>query len=162
MQKLPKLVQKSDKRIGRGIGSGKGGHTVGKGQKGQKTRKRLSVIFQGYKVKKSFIKKLPFRRGKDKFKVTSVRPIIVPLTALELVKESLITIENLVKSNIVEKEALVVGVKILGNGEVKRAFTVQVPTSKEAAKKIEKAGGKVEVVTPKLDNKSEEKVTVKS
>ena len=34
---------KKAKRVGRGIGSGKGGHTVGKGQKGQKIRRKHSL-----------------------------------------------------------------------------------------------------------------------
>lgn len=64
---LPKVVGKKMKRIGRGYGSGKGGHTVGKGQKGQKTRSTINVLFEGMKVKKSLLKRLPFQRGKGKF-----------------------------------------------------------------------------------------------
>lgn len=36
---LPKIVGKRAKRVGRGMGSGKGSHTVGRGQKGQKNKK---------------------------------------------------------------------------------------------------------------------------
>jgi len=65
---LPKVVTKRAKRLGRGYGSGKGGHTVGRGEKGQKTRNKIGVLFEGMKVKKSLLKRLPFRRGKGKFK----------------------------------------------------------------------------------------------
>ncbi len=67
MIRLPKVVAKSKKRVGRGMGSGKGSHTVGRGQKGQKTRRKIGVIFEGVKMKKSLLKRLPLMRGKGKF-----------------------------------------------------------------------------------------------
>jgi ribosomal protein L15 len=68
MIKLAKIVQRKGKRVGRGYGSGKGGHTVGRGQKGQKTRNKIGILFEGIKVKKSLLKKLPLVRGKEKNK----------------------------------------------------------------------------------------------
>ncbi len=65
--KLPKIVARGKKRVGRGRGSGKGGHTVGRGQKGQKARGKVGVLFEGMKMKKSLIKRLPLQRGKGKF-----------------------------------------------------------------------------------------------
>lgn len=67
MTQLPKVVAKSKKRIGRGMGSGKGSHTVGRGQKGQKTRGTIGVLFEGMKMRKSLLKRLPLLRGKGKF-----------------------------------------------------------------------------------------------
>src|SRR3990172_716811 len=66
-EKLKKVVTGRRKRLGRGYGSGKGGHTVGRGQKGQKSRRAMGILFEGVKMKKSFIKRLPLRRGKGKF-----------------------------------------------------------------------------------------------
>ena len=66
--KLVKHEGSKRKRLGRGYGSGKGGHTVGRGQKGQKTRGKIGILFEGLKVKKSFIKRLPMLRGKGKNK----------------------------------------------------------------------------------------------
>lgn len=63
---LPKVVAKSKKRVGRGMGSGKGSHTSGRGQKGQKSRGTIGVLFEGMKVRKSFLKRLPLLRGKGK------------------------------------------------------------------------------------------------
>ena len=63
-----RIIVSFKKRVGRGYGSGKGGHTVGRGQKGQKTRRKLNILFEGLKVKKSFIKRLPKTRGRGKFK----------------------------------------------------------------------------------------------
>ena len=53
--KLEKTVTKRKKRVGRGYGSGKGGHTSGRGQKGQKSRSHIGILFEGMKVKKSLV-----------------------------------------------------------------------------------------------------------
>ncbi len=67
MTNLPKVVTKSKKRLGRGMGSGKGSHTSSRGQKGQKSRGHIGVLFEGMKMRKSFLKRLPLMRGKGKF-----------------------------------------------------------------------------------------------
>lgn len=67
MLRLPKIVGKKLKRLGRGMGSGKGSHTSSRGQKGQKSNKDLHILFEGLKVKKSLLKRLPKLRGKGKF-----------------------------------------------------------------------------------------------
>ena len=142
--KLPKIVKGRPKRIGRGIGSGKGGHTVGRGQKGQKTRDNISILFEGVKVKKSLIKRLPLRRGKEKF-APSGKPIIVKLSLLNIFNTGEeVSLESLIKKNIVrEKDVREVGVKVLGDGELKKKLIISVSISKSAAKKVEKAGGKI-------------------
>ncbi len=158
MVKLPKTVSKSKKRLGRGYGSGKGGHTSGRGQKGQKSRAKLGILFEGVKMKKSFIKRLPLRRGKNKFKAKD-KPLIVKTAHLNLLPAgSEVNLELLVKQGIVDKrDAESYGVKILGDGEVKKKFVIVVPISKSAAKLVEKAGGKV--VT---ENLKSQKSNVKS
>jgi len=139
-----KTTVKSKKRVGRGYGSGKGGHTSGRGQKGQKSRGKIGVIFEGTKVKKSLIKRLPLKRGKGKFK-SGKKPIIVKLSLLNLLTTgSTVNIESLVKNKIVDKkDAVKFGVKILGDGELTKKLTIQLPISKSAAKVVEKVGGKV-------------------
>jgi large subunit ribosomal protein L15 len=143
-ESLPKIVKKKKKRVGRGYGSGKGGHTVGRGQKGQKSRNKIGILFEGVKVKKSLLKRLPLRRGKGKFKARK-KPIVVKLALLNLLPASAkVDIAALVKKGVVdESDAKKYGVKILGNGEVKKKFTIAVPISKSAAKSITKAGGKI-------------------
>lgn len=145
MSTLPKVVAKRAKRVGRGMGSGKGSHTVGRGQKGQKTRNKMNVLFEGLKVKKSLIKKLPLMRGKDRFKAHP-KPIIVKLVYLNLLPTgATVDVDLLVKEKIVEKDdAQSLGVKILGDGEIKKKLIIKIPISKKAAKKIEAAGGRVE------------------
>lgn len=140
---LPKIVDKRKKRIGRGPGSGKGGHTVGRGHKGQKAREKVGVIFFGTKVKKSLIKRLPLLRGKGKLKAKK-KPIEVNLKYLDLLEDGeSVNVASLIKAGIVEAEAKDVGVKILGRGDVARRLVIEVPISKSAARKVEKAGGEV-------------------
>lgn len=142
--KLPKIVTKKKKRVGRGYGSGRGGHTVGRGMKGQKSRRKIGILFEGVKVKKSFIKRLPLRRGKGKFKAKE-KPIIVKTAYLNLLPDgSKVDVDFLIKQGIVKAdESKKLGVKILGDGEIKKKLTILVPISKSAARKVEKAGGKV-------------------
>lgn len=145
--KLPKLKDKTKKRVGRGYGSGRGGHTSGRGQKGQKARTNIHVLFEGVKVKKSLIKKLPFQRGKGKFK-PSQKPLIVNLKYLNILPSgSKVNLDLLVKQKIVQKEdAETFGVKILGDGELNKKLVICLPISKSAAKKVEKAGGSIESI----------------
>lgn len=49
--------KKSQKRVGRGIGSGKGGHTSGRGTKGQKGREKVRAHFEGGQL--PFYKRIP-------------------------------------------------------------------------------------------------------
>ena len=130
MIKLPKIVTKSKKRVGRGMGSGKGSHTSGRGQKGQKSRGTIGVLFEGMKMRKSFLKRLPLMRGKGKFHAKA-QPEIVGYKRLEKFADgSEITLEKLVKAGIVnEKLAKANGVKILSIGKNPKKFKFSVPTS---------------------------------
>lgn len=143
MNNLPRVITRRKKRVGRGIGSGKGGHTVGRGQKGQKTRDNISILFEGQKVKKSLIKRLPLRRGKAKFGPGN-KPLVIKLSYLNLFENGAeVTIESLVKKGIVKaNDARVFGVKILGDGALNKKLTIKVPMSKSAAEKSEKVGRK--------------------
>lgn len=64
LAKLPAIVTKGKKRVGRGLGSGKGGHTTGRGAKGDKVRGKVPLYFEGTKMRKSLIRRLPLLRGK--------------------------------------------------------------------------------------------------
>lgn len=141
-----KLVDKRKKRVGRGYGSGKGGHTVGRGQKGQKTRGKIGVIFEGVKVKKSFIKRLPFLRGKSKLS-SQAKPVVVKIGSLNkladgsVVDASLLVKEKLVKASDAKKR----GIKIVGGGKLEKKLTIKLPVSGSVLKQVESLGGKVEV-----------------
>jgi large subunit ribosomal protein L15 len=144
LDQLPRTTQGKKKRVGRGYGSGKGGHTVGRGAKGIKARGKVPLTFEGTKIKKSFLRKIPLQRGKGKFKSLKPGPVVVNLKYLNLLsKGTEVDLKTLVKKGLVAEKNAKQGVKILGDGELKVALKVRLPCSKGAAKKIEKAGGKV-------------------
>lgn len=145
LNQLPKITTRKKKRVGRGYGSGVGGHTVGRGAKGLKARGKVSLTFDGTKIKKSFLKRLPLRRGKGKFKPFKPKPIVVKVGYLNLLpKGTAVDLKTLIKHKIVnEKEAKKYGVKILGDGELQKPLKVKLPCSQGAKKTIKKAGGEV-------------------
>jgi large subunit ribosomal protein L15 len=145
---LPKIKNKTKKRLGRGYGSGKGGHTSGRGQKGQKTRGKIGILFEGVKMRKSMIKGVPFMRGKGKLK-NHPKPILVSLDSLNLFKDGeVVTVDSLVSKGLVElKEIKKRGVKILNVGKLDKKLEIKVPFSKS--------------VTSSLKVKPEKKKTVK-
>mgnify|MGYP000949484707 FL=1 len=146
LNNLLKTTSKKKKRIGRGYGSGKGGHTVGRGQKGQKSRHQPFLLFEGKKTQKSLLRRLPLLRGKDKFKPRQGKAIIINLDQLSgFPAGEKVSLEVLVERGLVEKDEAKRGVKILGRGETKKPLEVTLPCSKGAREKIEKAGGKIYV-----------------
>ena len=61
LHKLSRIVAGKKKRVGRGYGSGKGGHTTGRGAKGQKVRNRVRPAFEGGQL--PLVRRLPRRGG---------------------------------------------------------------------------------------------------
>jgi large subunit ribosomal protein L15 len=136
------------KRLGRGIGSGKG-KTSGKGVKGQKAREGVSLNgFEGGQL--PIYRRLPKRGFKNLF-----RKVYAPinLDVLEKAVESgkldagqTITEASLKTAGLIGS-GKVDGVRLLARGEVTRALTVSVSGASVAAvAAIEKAGGRVELV----------------
>ena len=129
-------------RKGRGAGSGNG-KTAGRGHKGQWARSGGGVRpgFEGGQM--PLARRLP-KRGFHNIFGTTYAPVNV--SALDRFEDGTeVTVETLVASGIV-KNALD-GVKILGNGELTKKLTVKAAAFSASAKeKIEKAGGKAEVV----------------
>lgn len=142
---LVKLSAKSKKRIGRGHGSGRGGHTSTRGSKGQNARTSVSLIFEGTKLKKSFVKRLPLIRGKMKLQSHNFKSLLLNLSDLQKFKENdKIDKDYLVKLGFIKKAMkATTPVKILSDGEIKIPLTIALPCSKKAIEKIELAGGKV-------------------
>lgn len=141
------------KRVGRGPGSGHG-KTSARGHKGQGQRAGFSQlpIFQGGAM--PLVRRIPKRGFTNKWAVT-VRTVNVEELEATFDAGAEITPEVLEKSPLMGHRFD--EIKILGNGELTKAFTVSAHRfSKSAAEKIEKAGGKVVVLpgkTPVEDKK---------
>lgn len=129
------------KRVGRGVGSGKGAHTVGKGQKGQKSRgsRKVKPWFEGGQL--PLVKRLPQMGGfrnptRKEFSVLNVSFFN------RFDEGTKITIEFLKKDGL--KNIKENGVKILGKGNLEKKLNFEgFLYSKSAIKQIEKHGGSV-------------------
>ena len=135
-------ANKARTRKGRGIGSGNG-KTAGYGSKGQKARSGVKRAgFEGGQM--------PLQRRLPKVgfnNIFATRYAIVNVADLEKVFEAgaVVDTEALKAKGLVKKT--LDGVKILGNGELTKALTVKAAAFSASAKeKIEKAGGKAEVM----------------
>ena len=130
------------KRVGRGHGSGNG-KTAGKGHKGQNARSGGGVRpgFEGGQM--PMTRRIPKRGFNNIF---AERYAIVNVSDLEIFKEGTEVDADLLRaSGLIRKTDN--GVKILGNGELTRPLTVKAAAFSASAKeKIEKAGGKAEVM----------------
>ncbi len=92
-------------------------------------------------------KRIPFLRGKLRFKPLQANPLILNVFDLnKFEKGSVIDEKFLIEKQVVKTQDLKkYRVKILGKGELKVSLTVKIPVSKSAKEKIEKAGGKAEL-----------------
>ena len=129
-------------RKGRGTGSGNG-KTAGKGHKGQNARSGGGVRpgFEGGQI--PLYRKLPKRGFKNRF---AKEYTTVNISALERFEDgAVVDLDLLVNAGLAHKAAD--GLKVLGNGNVDKKFTVRAAAFTAAAKeKFEAAGGKCEVV----------------
>ena len=140
--KAPRKASENRKRVGRGMGSGMG-KTSTRGHKGQGSRSgsRLMRGFEGGQM--PLHRRLPKRGFVNIFRTEYE---VVNLERLASLGESEITPEVLRKAGVVSSKKSLV--KVLGQGELSQALTVTAHKfSKSAQEKIEKAGGKVQVVS---------------
>ena len=140
----------SRKRVGRGIGSGKG-KTGGRGVKGQKSRSGVAI--KGYEGgQMPLYRRLP-KRGfnnifaKD-FNVVSLGRVQTAIDAGKLDGKKTVDAAALAAAGVIRR--VKDGVRILADGELKAKVKFEVAgASKSAAEKIEKAGGSLTVLAPK-------------
>ena len=148
---LNSLVKNNKKkiRVGRGIGSGKG-KTSSRGHKGQKSRSGVAVkSFEGGQMPVS--RRLP-KRG---FKSLDKKKVNIALLNLSKIQSMIDKPKNDLKKildlkTLKEKKLInnkYVKLKILGTGEIKQNIEVTAHfASKTALIKIEKAGGKINII----------------
>lgn len=135
-------AKKSPKRVGRGIGSGLG-KTAAKGHKGQKARSGggKGPQFEGGQT--PLQRRLPKRGFTNNFKRDIVEVSLEKLNHFDNGTE--VTPQVLLEAGIIKH--LGDGIKVLGNGDLKKNLTIKGTSfSKSAIAKIEKAGGKIEVI----------------
>jgi large subunit ribosomal protein L15 len=144
----PAQARRDRKRVGRGLGSGKGRYS-GRGIKGQKARSgshKMRAGFEGGQM--PVYMRLGKQRGstsKDAMPIGPFRTSTVPVNVAALDRfddGTEVTLEALVEAGVIKNTKT--DVKILGNGELKKKLTVSAHGfSKSAREKIEAAGGTV-------------------
>jgi large subunit ribosomal protein L15 len=145
--------RKVRKRIGRGIGSGKG-KTGGRGGKGQTARSGVRIKgFEGGQM--PLHRRLPkrgFRNTKFALKLNEINlgRLQEAIDAGRLDAAGKIDAAALVKAGILRRAKD--GVRVLGNGELKAKIALSVyGASKSAVAAVEKAGGSVEILAAKRE-----------
>ncbi|WP_455012196.1 50S ribosomal protein L15 [Mogibacterium timidum] len=130
------------KRRGRGQGTGQG-TTGGRGMNGQNSRSGGGVRlgFEGGQM--PLYRRIPKRGFTNRFAKGFAEVNVVDLNRFE--EGTVVDVDLMLQSGLVKQ--VKDGVKVLGNGELKKKLTVKAEKfSKSAAEKIEKAGGKAEVI----------------
>lgn len=130
-------------RVGRGAGSGNG-KTAGKGHKGQKARSGGGVRpgFEGGQM--PLQRRVP-KRGFVNIFATHYSTVNVGQLNEKFEDGAVVDTDAIVAAGLVKK--VMDGIKVLGNGETTKNLTVKAAAfSKSAKEKIEKAGGKTEVI----------------
>ena len=146
---LNSLIKNNKKkiRVGRGIGSGKG-KTSSRGHKGQKSRSGVAIkSFEGGQM--PLYRRLP-KRGFKSLNKNNVA--ILNLSKIQNILDKFKNdIKNSLDLNILKEKKLInkkfIKLKILGSGEIKKNIEISAHfVSKQALSKIEKAGGKINII----------------
>ena len=143
-------MNKTKMRVGRGIGSGKG-KTSGRGVKGQKSRSGVAIkSFEGGQM--PLYRRLP-KRGfkslsKQEVAILNLSSIEELINKKEKSLKSPLDLKQLQDKNIISKKFK--KLKILGSGEIKSKIEINADfSSKQANDKIQKIGGKINIVSKK-------------
>jgi len=146
LNKLTKITNTKGKRKGRGIGSGKGGHTVGRGTKGHKARSGFQQPRPGFEGgQMPLSRRLPKLKGfsREFFKKKHVVKI-VKLNDLEknFVAGDTVDLEALLKIGIITSKKQ--QIKILADGKLSKKLNLKnIKVSKAARAQIEASKGTV-------------------
>lgn len=145
LSKLPKIkeAKKSAKRVGRGYGSGKGGHTATRGMKGQKSRTggKPKIWFEGGQT--PLVHRMPYKGGFINHNSKAIYEInLSDLADLFDGKKDLTPEVVLEKRNV---KGNYLAVKVLSKGTLEKPLNLKgFQYSEKAKSKIESAGGKAE------------------
>jgi large subunit ribosomal protein L15 len=144
----PAAQRRDRKRVGRGMGSGKGRYS-GRGIKGQKARAgshKMRAGFEGGQMPQYM--RIGKKRGNtsaDALPIGPFRTSTIPVNVRDLERfeaGDVVTPESLVEKNLIKNTRT--DVKVLGNGEISKQLTVRVHAiSASGREKIERAGGTV-------------------
>lgn len=144
LSNLPKINIKKKKRLGRGLGSGKGSKSGRGTTRHQKARESIPLHFEGGQGR--IVKKFPLLRGKGKNNSIKKKAFVINLETLNNLKDNaIVNTALLIKENIITNGNESLPVKILANGQLKKKLIIKLSVSKKVKEAVEKLGGQVEV-----------------
>jgi len=143
---LKKVGKTKGKRVGRGYGSGKGGHTIGRGQKGHKSRSGYSNPRPGFEGgSMPLSRRIPKLKGfsreylKNKYKIQSIK---IDVLEKSFKDGDTVSKETLLKQKLIKNKSMFV--KVIGNSKLTKKLNFEgVKFSAGAKKIIESAGGSI-------------------
>ncbi|MCX7996346.1 MAG: 50S ribosomal protein L15 [Patescibacteria group bacterium] len=143
LNKLSPIGTKKKKRLGRGIGSGRGSKSGRGTTRHQNAREKIPLWFEGGQNR--LVKRFPLLRGKGKNK--SVKQVIeVRSGSLNIFNDGdVVNAATLMAQGLIGKNDGKKDIKIILNGAVEKKLTVEVRTTKGAKDSIEKIGGSVTI-----------------
>ena len=150
LNSLNQKLRRHKKRLGRGIGSGKG-KTAGRGHKGQKSRSGVSIkSFEGGQM--PLYRRLPKRgfksfnnKTKDSLAIINLSKIQQIFERKKILPSAKVNLPTLQKSQLINKKYT--KLKLLGTGDLKQKFDFEVNSISSSAKeKVEKLGGKITLI----------------
>lgn len=141
LHQLQAIKNSGQRRVGRGYGSQRGGHTSGRGMKGQRSRNggKPPLWFEGGQL--PLVKRLPWQRGKGRLNpLVNRQEVQLKDVAKHALKE--VTPEALLQAGLVDNTKD--RIRLIGATTLETALTVTgMETSQPVRQAIEKAGGSV-------------------
>lgn len=141
---LPALVNGVKKRVGRGIGSGRGSKSGRGTTRHQKARSTIPLHFEGGQGR--LVKKFPLLRGKGRNYSKKLNKYVVYSDELNVFPEgTTVDVAALQGKLLIDPEAKNAKVKLIKKGDITKKLTVALPVTQSVKAMIEKAGGTVTV-----------------
>ncbi len=141
---LPALVDRAKKRLGRGLGSGKGAKSGRGTTRHQKARSTIPLQFEGGQGR--LVKRFPLLRGKGRNYSRKDYKYTIYSDQLNVFENgTVVDIEALFKANLIEAGSKSPIVKLIKKGDITKKLTVALPVTQSVKAMIEKAGGTVRV-----------------
>lgn len=139
---LPTLIARTKKRLGRGLGSGKGSKSGRGTTRHQRARENIPLHFEGGQNR--LVKKFPLLRGKGRNYSKKYNKYVLYSAQLNVFEDGAqVDVESLKKAGLIESDAKKPLVKLINKGALTKKLHVALPVSQSVRTLIEKVGGTV-------------------
>lgn len=145
LSQLPSIVRKKKKRVGRGLGSGRGAKSGRGTTRHQKARESIPLGFEGGQGR--LTKRFPLLRGKGRNKSRKQNIFVIYSKDLNRFADGdVVDIQKLKEAGLIDKRAAYPKVKLIVKGKLERKVTVKLSVSQSAERLVKASGGTVEKI----------------